>query len=100
MAEPFSILADRYIETFIIYICYQELISNPPSDSKCTVSDSKMLKRSEVQARFKSLIGNYELINQNREEEMFIQIAELVTQYQQHILKALNEKRNTESTIN
>lgn len=30
---------------------------------------------------------------------MFIQIAELVTQYQQHILKALNEKRNTESTI-
>ena len=31
---------------------------------------------------------------------MFIQIAELVTQYQQHILKALNDKRNSESTIN
>lgn len=44
-------------------------------------------------------MGSYELLNQKREEEMFIQIAELVTQYQQHILKALNEKRNTESTI-
>ena len=53
-----------------------------------------------MQARFNSLVGNYELINQSKEEEMFIQIAELVTQYQQHILKALNEKRNTESTIN
>jgi hypothetical protein len=30
---------------------------------------------------------------------MFIQIAELVTQYQQHILKALNEKKNSENTI-
>lgn len=30
---------------------------------------------------------------------MFIQIAELVTQYQQHILKALNDKRNSECTI-
>lgn len=30
---------------------------------------------------------------------MFIQIAELVTQYQQHILKALTEKRNSENTI-
>jgi len=38
-------------------------------------------------------------MNQNKEEEMFIQIAELITQYQQHILKALTDKRNTESTI-
>jgi hypothetical protein len=30
---------------------------------------------------------------------MFIQIAELVTHYQQHIHKALNERRNSESTV-
>ena len=30
---------------------------------------------------------------------MFIQIAELITQYQQHIMKALNDKRNSETTI-
>lgn len=95
MAEPFSILSDRYIETFIIYICYNELISSPSADGKCTISESKLLKRSEVQANFKALVGNYELTPQGKEEEMFIQIAELVTQYQQHILKALNEKRNT-----
>jgi hypothetical protein len=53
-----------------------------------------------VQKNFKELIVSYELINQNREEEMFIQIAELITQYQQHILKALNDKRNSENTIN
>jgi hypothetical protein len=30
---------------------------------------------------------------------MFIQIAELITNYQQHIHKALNDRRNTESTV-
>lgn len=30
---------------------------------------------------------------------MFIQIAELVTTYQQHILKAMSEKKNGEGTI-
>lgn len=30
---------------------------------------------------------------------MFIQIAELVTNYHQHILTALNRKRNGEGTI-
>lgn len=95
MAEPFSIISDRYIEAFIVYICYNELIKEPSADGKCVISDDKKLTRKVIQDHFKELIGNYELINQKREEEMFIQIAELVTQYQQHILKALNDKRNT-----
>ena len=41
----------------------------------------------------------YELMTQSKEEEMFIQIAELVTNYHQHILTALNGKRNGEGTI-
>lgn len=99
MAEPFSIISDRYIEAFIVYIGYNELIKTPPGDGKCVISDDKKLTRKAIQDNFKQLVGSYELINQRREEEMFIQIAELVTQYQQHILKALNDKRNTESTI-
>ena len=99
MAEPFSILSDRYIETFIVYICYNELIGSP-HDAEVLIQEGKQLSREEVQANFRTLIGDYELINQSKEEEMFIQIAELVTQYQQHILKALNDKRNSESTIN
>jgi hypothetical protein len=39
------------------------------------ISEGKKLTRGQVQAGFKSLIGNYELLNQTREEEMFIQIA-------------------------
>lgn len=36
---------------------------------------------------------------QEKEEEMFIQVAELITNYYQQILSALNSKRNGEGTI-
>lgn len=41
----------------------------------------------------------YEIQNQEREEEMFIQVAELITTYYQQILAALTAKRNGEGTI-
>jgi hypothetical protein len=95
MAEPFSILADRSIETFVVYLCYNEFMTSPPTGNKCSITESKKLKRGIIMELFKNLVGDYELQSQSKEEEMFIQIAELVTQYQQHILKALNYKRNT-----
>jgi|JI10StandDraft_1071094.scaffolds.fasta_scaffold369484_1 hypothetical protein len=41
----------------------------------------------------------YEILNQQKEEEMFIQVAELITTYYQQILAALTAKRNGEGTI-
>jgi len=36
---------------------------------------------------------------QAKEEEMFLQIAELVTSYYQHILAALNNRKNGDGTV-
>lgn len=41
----------------------------------------------------------YDILNQQKEEEMFIQVAELITTYYQQILAALTAKRNGEGTI-
>ena len=41
----------------------------------------------------------YEILNQQKEEEMFIQVAELISPYYQQILAALTAKRNGEGTI-
>jgi hypothetical protein len=38
-------------------------------------------------------------LSQEKEEEMFIQVAELITTYYQQILSALTAKRNGEGTI-
>lgn len=43
---------------------------------------------------FRDIIRPFEIMGQEKEEEMFIQIAELVTNYHQHILTALNRKKN------
>ncbi len=42
---------------------------------------------------------SYDILNQQKEEEMFIQVAELITTYYQQILAALTAKRNGEGTI-
>ena len=39
------------------------------------VSEAKRLTRKDIQSYFKDLVGNFELIHQKKEEEMFIQIA-------------------------
>ena len=34
-------------------------MSSPPLDNKCLISESKTLKRGDIQNLFKTLIGNY-----------------------------------------
>ena len=48
MAEPFSILSDRYIETFLTVICYNDYIAAPPQDSKYLLTEEKSLTRRAV----------------------------------------------------
>lgn len=94
MTEPFSILSDRYIETFICELCYKG-----STGEAIKIEDTRTFKKKALKENFTKLIGQYELISQAREDEMFIQIAELVTNYQQHIHKALSERRNSENTV-
>lgn len=42
---------------------------------------------------------SFELLPQVKEEEMFLQIAELVTSYYQQILAAMSNRKNGEGTI-
>ena len=64
------------------------------SGEKVSIDDNKKLKKSMVLEHFRSIIPNFVIMEQVKEEEMFIQIAELVTNYHQHILTALNRNKN------
>ena len=48
---------------------------------------------------YRKLLPRYEVMSQEKEEDMFIQVAELITTYYQQILAALTAKRNGEGTI-
>lgn len=59
MAEPFSIISDRYVETFILFLCYPEEVASPPADGKCVVVDSKRMSRKAVMEQFNALVGGF-----------------------------------------
>jgi hypothetical protein len=72
MAEPFSILSDKYIEAFIFQLCYQELLG---STEPIIIDENKMIKKKIIRENLIRLIDRYELATQEKEDEMFIQIA-------------------------
>lgn len=69
------------------------------SEFPITIDEKDQLKKGEVIQAYKKIMPVYEIQNQEREEEMFIQVAELITTYYQQILAALTAKRNGEGTI-
>lgn len=96
IAEPFSIISSKYLEIFLMKIFYKPECK---AGGKVKLDENKKIKKSEILNNFRDIIKPYEVMAQEKEEEMFIQIAELVTNYHQHILTALNRKRNGEGTI-
>lgn len=69
------------------------------SEFPITIDEKDQHKKGEVIEAYKKIMPVYEIQNQEREEEMFIQVAELITTYYQQILAALTAKRNGEGTI-
>jgi hypothetical protein len=53
-------------------VCYQEL---PDSTEPILIEESKMIKKKMIRENFIKLIDRYELATQEKEDEMFIQIA-------------------------
>lgn len=66
---------------------------------KVVLDDQRKIKKDTALKNFKKIISEFTIMEQAKEEEMFIQVAELITNYHQHILTALNRKRNGEGTI-
>lgn len=77
-------------------IFYKEDCKN---GQRVQLNEKKKVKKSVVLNNFRDIIKPYDIMAQEKEEEMFIQIAELITNYHQHILTALNRKKNGEGTI-
>lgn len=95
VAEPFSIITSQYLEIFLIKLFYEGL----KAGQKVKIDENRKLGKEVVLKNFRSLVKEFSIMEQVKEEEMFIQVAELVTNYHQHILTALNRKRNGEGTI-
>jgi hypothetical protein len=100
VAEPFSLLSNRYLDVCLMKLFYPaEVEKNSKGSLKMRMEESKKLTKGEIIGNFVKVLESYEIMSQEKEEEMFIQIAELVTNYHQHILTALNRKKNGEGTI-
>ena len=95
VAEPFSVVSSRYLESFLALLFYPDL----KTGSKFQIDQNKKSSKETLLKNFQNKMIVYEVMEQVKEEEMFIQVAELVTNYHQHILTALNRKRNGEGTI-
>lgn len=57
------------------------------------------MTKGDLLRSYGQLLPTYEVMSQEKEEEMFIQVAELITTYYQQIMAALTAKRNGEGTI-
>ena len=52
------------------------------------------MTKGDLLRAYGQLLPTYEVMSQEKEEEMFIQVAELITTYYQQIMAALTAKRN------
>jgi hypothetical protein len=59
-----------------------------------SLDESKKVSKGEILAAYARLMPKYDVMSQEKEEEMFIQVAELITTYYQQIMAALTAKRN------
>lgn len=92
--QPFCIVSNRYVEILIAKLIYSG--SSYPIEN---VEETFTVKKKGVLQAYRKLMPSYDILNQQKEEEMFIQVAELITTYYQQILAALTAKRNGEGTI-
>ena len=63
------------------------------------LDETKKVTKGQILAAYAKMLPKYEVMSQEKEEEMFIQVAELITTYYQQIMAALTAKRNGEGTI-
>lgn len=91
--EPFCIVSNRYIEILVAKLAY------PKSKYPIAINEGLQVKKGSIVEAYGKLIPRFDILNQEKEEEMFIQVAELITTYYQQILAALTSKRNGENTI-
>ena len=71
----------------------------PNAKQPVTIDEAFQTKKGSIIEAYRKLIPKFDILNQQKEEEMFIQVAELITTYYQQILAALTSKRNGEGTI-
>jgi hypothetical protein len=91
--EPFCIVSNRYLEVLVVRLIYGEV------GEALVLEEGKQRAKGDILAAYAKLMPKYEVMSQEKEEEMFIQVAELITTYYQQIMAALTAKRNGEGTI-
>jgi hypothetical protein len=91
--EPFCIVSNRYLEVLVVRLVYGQV------EEALMLDESKKATKGEILAAYSKMLPKYEVMSQEKEEEMFIQVAELITTYYQQIMAALTAKRNGEGTI-
>ena len=91
--EPFCIGSNRYLEVFALQLFY------PNQSGPMQLDEGIKLSKADVLKSYSKMLPPFEIMSQEKEEEMFVQVAELVTTYYQQILAALTAKRNGEGTI-
>lgn len=73
-------------------VCFTEELKK--SSDKIKIDKETKLTKKQILENYKSLMSPFDLLPQAKEEEMFLQIAELVTSYYQQILAAMSNRKN------
>ena len=73
-------------------VCFTEELKK--SSDKIKIDKEAKLTNKQILENYKSLMSPFDLLPQAKEEEMFLQIAELVTSYYQQILAAMSNRKN------
>mgnify|MGYP000895494574 CR=1 FL=1 len=73
-------------------VCFTEELKK--SSDKIKIDKEAKLTKKQILENYKSLMSPFDLLPQAKEEEMFLQIAELVTSYYQQILAAMSNRKN------